>query len=109
VSREPLSFWAATTTTPVRLSTGIRWRENAAGKALILPYARFEHDDRRPTEALWPGRRMQNLTTVAETFFALAAIVAGEMYPRSIPVVILDEHDAASLQSACTCESMRRQ
>ncbi len=39
------------------------------------------------------------LTAGADTFFALAAIVADEMYRRSFPVVIVQEADAVVLQT----------
>jgi predicted aconitase with swiveling domain len=103
VSREPLSFWGGY---DHRTGEIIDRRhplagQNAAGKVLILPYARGSSTTTAVLlEALRAGTAPAAiLTTAAETFFALAAIVAGELYQRSIPVVILDEHDAANLRS----------
>jgi predicted aconitase with swiveling domain len=102
VSREPLSFWGGYDhhTGEIIDRRHPLAGQNAAGKVLILPYARGSDDDRRPARSPRAGTAPAAiLTTAAETFFALAAIVAGELYQRSIPVVILDEHDAANLRS----------
>jgi predicted aconitase with swiveling domain len=39
------------------------------------------------------------LTTVPDAFFALASIVADEMYARAIPLVVLKEEEFAHLQT----------
>lgn len=103
VSREPLSFWGGY---DHRTGEIIDRRhplagQVAAGKVLILPYARGSSTTTAVLlEALRAGTAPAAiLTTAAETFFALAAIVAGELYQRSIPVVIVDERDAATLTS----------
>ena len=103
VSREPLSFWGGY---DHRTGEIIDRRhplagQVAAGKVLILPYARGSSTTTAVLlEALRAGTAPAAiLTTAAETFFALAAIVAGELYQRSIPVVVIDERDAANLTS----------
>lgn len=103
VSREPLSFWGGY---DHRTGEIIDRRhplagQVAAGKVLILPYARGSSTTTAVLlEALRAGTAPAAiLTTAVETFFALAAIVAGELYQRSIPVVIVDESDAATLTS----------
>ena len=73
----------------------------AAGRVLVLPYARGSSTTTAVLlEALRAGTAPAAiLTTGAETFFALAAIVAEEMYQRSFPVVIVLETDAVALQT----------
>jgi predicted aconitase with swiveling domain len=39
------------------------------------------------------------LTTGVETFFALAAIVADEVFQQTLPVIVIDEHEAATLHT----------
>jgi len=103
VSSEPLSFWGGY---DHRSGEIIDRRhplagQNAAGRVLILPYARGSSTTTAVLlEALRAGTAPAAiLTTGTETFFALAAIVAGEMYQRAFPVVILQERDAAALQT----------
>jgi predicted aconitase with swiveling domain len=103
VSRQPLSFWGGY---DHRTGEIIDRRhplagENAAGRVLVLPYARGSSTTSAVLlEALRAGTAPAAiLTTGAETFFALAAIVAEEMYQRSFPVVIVQETDALALQT----------
>ena len=103
VSREPLSFWGGY---DHRTGEIIDRRhplagQNAAGRVLVLPYARGSSTTTAVLlEALRAGTAPAAiLTTGAETFFALAAIVAEEMYQRSFPVVVVQETDAAVLQT----------
>jgi hypothetical protein len=103
VSREPLSFWGGY---DHRTGEIIDRRhplagQNAAGRVLVLPYARGSSTTSAVLlEALRAGTAPAGiLTTGAETFFALAAIVAEEMYQRSFPVVIVQETDAAMLRT----------
>ena len=103
VSREPLSFWGGY---DHRTGEIIDRRhplagQCAAGRVLVLPYARGSSTTTAVLlEALRAGTAPAAiLTTGAETFFALAAIVAEEMYQRSFPVVIVLETDAVALQT----------
>ena len=103
VSREPLSFWGGY---DHRTGEIIDRRhplagQNAAGRVLVLPYARGSSTTSAVLlEALRAGTAPAAiLTTGADTFFALAAIVAEEMYQRSFPVVIVLETDAVALQT----------
>ena len=103
VSREPLSFWGGY---DHRTGEIIDRRhplagQNAAGRVLVLPYARGSSTTSAVLlEALRAGTAPAAiLTTGADTFFALAAIVAEEMYQRSFPVVIVQETDAVALQT----------
>jgi hypothetical protein len=103
VTQVPLSFWGGY---DHRTGEIIDRRhplagQNAAGRVLVLPYARGSSTTTAVLlEALRAGTAPAAiLTTAAETFFALAAIVADEMYRRSFPVVIVQEADAAALQT----------
>ena len=103
VTKVPLSFWGGY---DHRTGEIIDRRhplagQNAAGRVLVLPYARGSSTTTAVLlEALRAGTAPAAiLTTGAETFFALAAIVAGEMYRRSFPVVIIQETDAVALQT----------
>ena len=102
-SREPLSFWGGY---DHRTGEIIDRRhplagQNAAGRVLVLPYARGSSTTTAVLlEALRAGTAPTAiLTTAADTFFALAAIVADEMYRRSFPVVIVQATDAVALQT----------
>ena len=103
VTQVPLSFWGGY---DHRTGEIIDRRhplagQNAAGRVLVLPYARGSSTTTAVLlEALRAGTAPAAiLTTGAETFFALAAIVAEEMYQRSFPVVIVLETDAVALQT----------
>ncbi|MBF8255628.1 MAG: hypothetical protein HW404_430 [Anaerolineales bacterium] len=103
VTKVPLSFWGGY---DHRTGEIIDRRhplagQNAAGRVLVLPYARGSSTTTAVLlEALRAGTAPAAiLTTAAETFFALAAIVADEMYRRSFPVVIVQEAEAAALQT----------
>jgi len=103
VTQVPLSFWGGY---DHRTGEIIDRRhplagQNAAGRVLVLPYARGSSTTTAVLlEALRAGTAPAAiLTTGADTFFALAAIVAEEMYQRSFPVVVVQETDAAVLQT----------
>jgi predicted aconitase with swiveling domain len=103
VTQVPLSFWGGY---DHRTGEIIDRRhplagQNAAGRVLVLPYARGSSTTTAVLlEALRAGTAPAAiLTTGADTFFALAAIVAEEMYQQSFPVVIVQETDAVVLQT----------
>ena len=103
VTQVPLSFWGGY---DHRTGEIIDRRhplagQNAAGRVLVLPHARGSSTTTAVLlEALRAGTAPAAiLTTGADTFFALAAIVAEEMYQRSFPVVIVQETDAVALQT----------
>jgi predicted aconitase with swiveling domain len=97
VSREPLSFWG-----------GYDWKsgeitdrrhplsgENAKGKILVVPFTRGSstttavlieaiREDTAPTAII---------TTATDFFFALASVVADELYNKSFPLIALSEED----------------
>jgi len=103
VSDEPLSFWGGY---DHRSGEVIDRRhplagENAAGRVLVLPYARGSSTTTAVLlEALRAGTAPAAILTIgAETFFALAAVVFNEMYQHTIPVVVIQESDAARLRT----------
>ena len=103
VSREPLSFWGGF---DHRTGEIIDRRHPlsgriAAGRVLVVPHARGSSTTTAVLlEAVRAGTSPAAiLTTGAETFFALAAIVAQEMYQRWFPVVTIERADFDSLES----------
>ncbi|MBA3712199.1 MAG: DUF126 domain-containing protein [Pyrinomonadaceae bacterium] len=103
VSDEPLSFWGG-----YDQHTGeiIDRRhplsgQNAAGRVLVLPSARGSSTT---TAVLLESIRLGNapgaiVTNGVDHFFALASIVADEMYEKPIPIVALGANDFATLRS----------
>ncbi len=94
VSREPLSFWGG-----YNQETGeiIDRRhplsgQNAAGRILVLPHSRGSSTTTAVLlEALRAGTAPAAIVTTAEdAFFALAAVVAEEMYGSAIPILSVD-------------------
>jgi hypothetical protein len=103
VSDEPLSFWGGY---DQRTGEIIDRRHPlsgriAAGRALALPASRGSSTTTAVLlEAIHLGAAPAAIVTVAvDHFFALASIVADEMYGKPIPVVALAPDDFASLQN----------
>ncbi len=103
VSNEPLSFWGGF---DPRSGEIIDRRhplsgENAAGTILALPAARGSSTTTAVLlEAIRAGTAPAALLTNGpDTFFALASIVADELYGLPIPLIALEPGDFASLQS----------
>lgn len=103
VSHEPLSFWGG-----YDHSTGeiIDRRhplsgQMAAGKVLAIPFSRGSSTGTAVLlEAIKSGHAPAAiLTTGVDTFFALASIVAEEMYGRAIPIVALTAEDFGKLKT----------
>jgi predicted aconitase with swiveling domain len=103
VSSEPLSFWGG-----YDYHTGkiIDQRHplvgaNAAGRVLAVPFTRGSSTTTAVLlEAIKAGTAPAAIiTTAPDSFFALASIVADEMYAKPIPLVVLDEVDFGQLQS----------
>jgi len=108
VSREPLSFWG-----------GYDWKtgeiidrrhplsgSNAAGKILAIPFTRGSSTT---TAVLLEAIRAKTapaaiVTTSADFFFALASVVADEMYAMPIPLVAVSESDFSRLQTGDNVE-----
>lgn len=103
VTNEPLSFWGG-----YDYHTGeIIDRRHplsgqlAAGRVLVVPFTRGSSTTTAVLlEAIKAGTApVAILTTEVDYFFALASIVADEMYKTPIPVVALSAGDFASLQT----------
>lgn len=103
VSSEPLSFWGG-----YDYHTGkiIDQRhplagERAAGRILAVPFTRGSSTTTAVLlEAVKAGTApVAIITTAPDSFFALASIVADEMYAKPIPLVVLSEADFGQLQT----------
>lgn len=103
VSTEPLSFWGGYD----QKSGEIIDRRHplsgqiASGKVLALPYSRGSSTT---TAVLLEAVRLNSapvaiLTTGVDSFFALASLVADEMYQKSFPVIKLNPVSFAGLHS----------
>ncbi len=103
VSREPLSFWG-----------GYDWKTGeiidrrhmlsgsiAKEKILAIPFTRGSSTTTAVLlEAIRAGTAPAAIiTTNTDFFFALAGIVADELYTASLPLVVLDEKDFAKLRT----------
>lgn len=103
VSREPLSFWGG-----FDYRTGqIIDRHHplcgmvASGRILAVPFTRGSSTTTAVLlEAVHEGTAPAAiLTTGIDSFFALAAIVAQEMYSRAFPLVAVSPEDFAELRT----------
>jgi predicted aconitase with swiveling domain len=103
VTREPLSFWGG-----YDFHTGTIIDTHhplagviAAGRILAVPYSKGSSTTTAVLlEAIRAGTAPAAIvTTGIDTFFALASIVADEMYGKSFPVIALEPTDFASLVS----------
>ncbi len=103
VSNEPLSFWG-----------GYDWQTGeitdrrhplsgqvAAGRVLCLPFTRGSSTTTAVLlEAIRNGTAPAAiLTTGADFFFALASVVADELYAQPVPLVALSAGDFAQLKT----------
>ena len=103
VSREPLSFWG-----------GYDWKTGeiidrrhplsgsiAKGRILAIPFTRGSSTTTAVLiEAIRAGTAPNAIiTTATDFFFALASVVADELYSNPLPLVAVAESDFARLQS----------
>src|SRR5262245_42642314 len=103
VTSEPLSFWGGFDFKSGEIIdrhhplAGVR----AAGRILAVPFSKGSSTTTAVLlEAVRAGTApAAMLTTGVDSFFALASIVAGEMYGRSFPVIALDAADFATLRT----------
>ena len=100
-SAEPLSFWGGY---DARTGEIIDRRhslagQNAAGKILAVPFTRGSSTTTQVLlEAIRAGTAPAAIvSTEADTFLALAAIVADEMYGAKLPLCVVSEADFAML------------
>lgn len=103
VSSEPLSFWGGY---DYQTGTIIDQRHPlagvcAAGRILALPFTRGSSTTTAVLlEAVKAGTAPAAILTPApDSFFALASIVADEMYAKPIPLIVLNEGDFGQLQT----------
>ena len=103
VSQEPLSFWGGY---DYHTGTIIDKRHplagaHASGRILALPFTRGSSTTTAVLlEAIRAGTAPAAIVSNApDSFFALAAIVADEMYGRPIPLVVLAPEDFNTLQT----------
>lgn len=103
VSREPLSLWGGY---DYRSGEIIDRRhplsgQVAARRVLAIPFTRGSSTTSAVLlEAIRAGTAPAAIvTTGVDSFFALASIVAGEMYGKSIPVVAIEADDFALLET----------
>lgn len=103
VSSEPLSFWG-----------GYDWKSGeitdrrhplsgsiAAGRILVIPFTRGSSTTTAVLlEAIRAGTAPAAIiTTETDFFFALASVVAGELYTKPLPLVAVSGSDFASLRT----------
>jgi predicted aconitase with swiveling domain len=103
VSSEPLSFWG-----------GYDWKSGeitdrrhplsgsiAKGRILVLPFTRGSSTTTAVLlEAIRAGTAPAAIiTTETDFFFALASVVADELYTKPLPLVAISESDFARLQT----------
>lgn len=103
VSHEPLSFWG-----------GYDWKTGeitdrrhplsgsiAKGKILAIPFTRGSSTTTAVLlEAIRAGTAPNAIiTTATDFFFALASVVADELYAAPIPLISISESDFAKLQT----------
>lgn len=103
VTNEPLSFWGGYDqwTGEIIDRRHPLSGENAKGKVLAVPASRGSSTT---TAVLLEAIRNGNapaaiVVSCVDRFFALASIVADEMYGRPIPIIALSEEDFAGLAS----------
>ena len=103
VSAEPLSFWGGFDYRTGRIIDARHplYGEVATGRALALPSARGSSTTTAVLlEAMRAGTAPAAIVCRGvDPYFALATIVAEEMYARPLPVVAIGEEDYASLRS----------
>jgi len=103
VSREPLSFWGGydQKTGEIIDRRHPLCGQVAAGRILALPYSRGSSTTTAVLlEALRAGTAPAAILTTAEdAFFALAGIVAEEMYGSGIPILAVDQADFERLKT----------
>jgi predicted aconitase with swiveling domain len=102
-SNEPLSFWGGYDyhTGEVIDRRHPLTGERVGGRILAIPFTRGSSTTTAVLlEAVKAGTAPAAiLTTQVDTFFALASIVAEEMYRSPIPLIVLEEADFSRLQS----------
>jgi len=103
VSAEPLSFWGgydAATGEIIDRRHPLSGKM-AAGKVLAVPFSRGSSTTTAVLlEAVRQGKAPAAILTVGvDSFFALASLVAEELYARAVPILALNVGDFAQLEN----------
>lgn len=108
VTNEPLSFWGGYDhrTGEITDRRHPLSGQNATGRILVVPFTRGSSTTTAVLlEAIKSGTAPAAIiTTGVDSFFALASIVADEMYGKPIPIIALDRPTFARLQSGMELE-----
>jgi predicted aconitase with swiveling domain len=103
VSREPLSFWGGydAATGEIIDRRHALSGQNAAGRILVVPCARGSSTT---SQVLLEAVRASTapaalITTESDFFFALASVVADELYGKPLPMVAVSEAEFAGLRT----------
>lgn len=111
VTNEPLSFWGGYDqwTGEIIDRRHPLSGENAKGRVLVVPASRGSSTT---TAVLLEAIRNGNapaaiVVSCIDRFFALASIVADEMYAKPIPIIALAAEDFASLRNGDQIEIFR--
>lgn len=103
VSDEPLSFWGGYDPRSGEITDRRHPLSGqvAAGRILVLPFSRGSSTTTAVLlEAVRAGTAPAAIvSTSVDAFFALAAIVAREMYGASLPVMVVTAEEMAALAS----------
>lgn len=101
---EPLSFWGGfdAKTGEIIDQRHKLWRQNVRGKIFALPYARGSSTG---SGLLVEGIRVGTapaamILAQPDAILSLGAIVARELYDKTMPLVVVDEKEFAQLSSA---------
>jgi hypothetical protein len=108
VTNEPLSFWGGYDhhTGEITDRRHPLSGQNATGRILVVPFTRGSSTT---TAVLLEAIKSDTapaaiITTGVDSFFALASIVADEMYGKPIPIIALDPTTFARLQTGMELE-----
>lgn len=108
VTDEPLSFWGGYDhhTGEITDRRHPLSGQNAAGRILVVPFTRGSSTTTAVLlEAIRSGTAPAAIiTTGVDSFFALASIVADEMYAKPIPIIALDSSTFSSLKTGMELE-----
>jgi predicted aconitase with swiveling domain len=108
VTDEPLSFWGGYDhhTGEITDRRHALSGQNATGRILVVPFTRGSSTTTAVLlEAIRSGSAPAAIiTTSVDSFFALASIVADEMYGKPIPIIALDPTTFSSLQTGMELE-----
>ena len=110
VTNEPISFWGGFDhhTGEITDRRHPLSGQKATGRILVVPFTRGSSTTTAVLlEAIRSGTAPAAIiTTSVDSFFALASIVADEMYAKSIPIIALDSSSFSSLQTGMELEIM---